>query len=359
MQLSEYLDNDLLLENLLLGYVKLQKHPTLPLCILNYTNKTQFDNAWDDVTRKCRGLIYHAETEEIVARPFEKFFNADQQGAPDYTKWLDTADLRIQDKMDGSLGIIYPTPDGPAVATRGSFTSEQALWATDFLRKKYPDILLREDVTYLVEIIYPSNRIVLDYGDMSDLVLLDVLRNKDGKSLLEEDQHFLDFPVTRRFYSTNLASPRDNAEGYVLTNLATNERVKIKFEEYKRLHKIITGVSSRTIWELLKNENSLETLLDLVPDEFYDWVTEQVHHFNEEAEAICREVEREFAAIISSDVPRNTTDPKALRKEFALKAKDSEYTGLLFSMYNDRPIREQVFNLLKPSHAKPFWNENE
>src|SRR5439155_17561955 len=39
--------------------------------------------------------------------------------------------------VHNSLGILYPTPEGHAIATRGSFASEQALHATEVLREKY------------------------------------------------------------------------------------------------------------------------------------------------------------------------------------------------------------------------------
>jgi RNA ligase len=38
-------------------YISVQKHPTLPLLIWNYTPKTQFENHWTPETMMCRGLI--------------------------------------------------------------------------------------------------------------------------------------------------------------------------------------------------------------------------------------------------------------------------------------------------------------
>jgi hypothetical protein len=43
----------------------------------------------------------------------------------------------VTDKLDGSLGILYPTPDGHAIATRGAFVSEQALHATELWLDRY------------------------------------------------------------------------------------------------------------------------------------------------------------------------------------------------------------------------------
>ena len=56
------------------GMVKVTAHPTENLQILNYTARAQFTpQLWNNVTDLCRGLIYDAETMELVARPFAKF----------------------------------------------------------------------------------------------------------------------------------------------------------------------------------------------------------------------------------------------------------------------------------------------
>lgn len=60
------------------GLVDEKTHPTARLLLYNYTPVCQFSRAWDAVTKMCRGLIVHADTREIVARPFGKFFNYEE-----------------------------------------------------------------------------------------------------------------------------------------------------------------------------------------------------------------------------------------------------------------------------------------
>src|SRR5438105_3439699 len=116
------------------GHVRLQRHPSRPLVIYNYTEACQFASAWTPVTLACRGLIAHTETGAVIARVLPKFFNHNEPHAPR----LDlTSKVRVTDKADGSLGIIFADGDGYAVATRGSFASDQALHATELLRTKY------------------------------------------------------------------------------------------------------------------------------------------------------------------------------------------------------------------------------
>lgn len=135
------------------GYIREVYHPTEPLAILNYTDKAQYDRHWNEVTRVCRGLIYNTETHEVVARPFEKFFNWNE---PEAAIGLDEPVVALE-KMDGSLGILYPKPSGGyAIATRGSFTSEQALRGTLIWEAKYASRFVPEaGYTALFEIINP------------------------------------------------------------------------------------------------------------------------------------------------------------------------------------------------------------
>ncbi|MET9842806.1 hypothetical protein ABZZ01_34320, partial [Streptomyces virginiae] len=72
-----------------------------------------------------------------------------------------------------------PTPPPPEphyagrwrVASKGSFISAQAVWAQRRLDGA-DTAALHPGTTYLAEILYPQNRIVVDYGDRRDLVLL-------------------------------------------------------------------------------------------------------------------------------------------------------------------------------------------
>ena len=120
------------------GYVKETKHPFLPLTVLNYPDKTTDEQRWNAVTTHCRGLIVNNVTDEIVARGPRKFFNVGEPSAPEYP--LDTL-VRVTRKEDGSLGIgWYCLTDDLSnefygVATRGSFSSEQAVHANGLITR--------------------------------------------------------------------------------------------------------------------------------------------------------------------------------------------------------------------------------
>jgi hypothetical protein len=128
------------------GLLYVQNHPTLPLQIWNYTPEVQFMELWDDITIQCRGLVTDNEG-NIVARPFKKFFNIEEG------KHVPTEDFEVFEKMDGSLIIMFYYDSEWIFASRGSFTSEQAIKAKE-LSTKYPLHKLNKNNTYMFEIIY-------------------------------------------------------------------------------------------------------------------------------------------------------------------------------------------------------------
>ena len=162
-------------------YISEQHHPEFPLIIWNYTKLCQFEKAWDEYTLQCRGLIT-TEDGEIVARPFCKFFNLNER--PETTlAALPSVRPEIYEKFDGSLGICYSYQGVPYIATRGSFTSEQSVWANSFLRRFLNTDMLRGEYTYLFECIYPANRVVVNYGRRESLILLAVINTHTGEEL--------------------------------------------------------------------------------------------------------------------------------------------------------------------------------
>jgi len=128
------------------GLVYKQVHPTLPLTIWNYTEKVQYEGLWDEITLQTRGLVTDDEG-NVVARPFKKFFNLEEG------KFEPTEKFEVWEKMDGSLLIVFWYEGKWIVATRGSFTSDQAIKGIELLKKYNTDIMFRH-LTYCFEIIY-------------------------------------------------------------------------------------------------------------------------------------------------------------------------------------------------------------
>ena len=360
MKLDDLLDLELYKEMQAGGYVRLQVHHDEPYTIVNYTKQCAWEHKWNDVTTKCRGLIYNYETGDVVARPFEKFFNYGE--IEDWTP--PRGRVRVSDKMDGSLGIIYPRSDGTyAVATRGSFTSDQAIHATEVLNSQYGHIKFNKypDFTFLFEIIYPDNRIVLNYGDMDDLVILGGMNIEYGTTLDPVEAALVlhwDGPVTDTFlvdtFEDALAMPvRLNKEGIVVLFESTGERVKLKQADYVALHRIVTGMTDRVIWEALGNGQTEAQIKEPLPEEFHPWVEQVVVDLFVAAEEICWDVAEEFFTVMDS-MPEDFT-----RKDFALAVKDSPNRAYLFMYLDGKSIWDVVWKSIKPEAGRSMTNTTE
>lgn len=187
------MDKELLQQMIIEKFVMVQKHPDADLFIYNYTNKAQYEKVWNEVTLQSRGLILDGNL-NFVARPFKKFFNLEEYPA----QQIPDQPFDVYEKLDGSLGILYWINNVPYIATRGSFISDQALHATKILHNNYSYIFnkLDRDITYLFEIIYPGNRIVVDYGLKDDLILLAAIDTLTGDDLPLPD---LDFAIVKKY----------------------------------------------------------------------------------------------------------------------------------------------------------------
>jgi RNA ligase len=340
------------------GYIRVQTHPEFPeLRIANYAEKTVFDREWNDATRASRGLIFNIDTGDVLARPFPKFFN---YGEADSPVLLLDMEVWVSDKMDGSLGIIYVAPDGSVrVATRGSFASDQALHATRVLNQKYPEWVrawkrsLSGIVTPLVEIIYPENRIVCDYGETDDLVLLGWIGVNEG-NYVPANMGDWDGPRAQSFDFDNFsqvlaAAPRPGAEGFVVYVPEIHDWVKIKQSDYIELHRIVTGLSARRVYEALRSGQTVEEICAPLPDEFHGFVREVTSILGDRVRERYRVAVSQYDYIVEALHQRGIDfDHPGFRKEFALMAKVSAFPSLLFSLLDGKDIRDSIWKMFQP-----------
>lgn len=332
--LQNYIDNK---------WISVQKHPELDLYIYNYTQKTQFSKQWDDVTMACRGLILDGQG-NIIAQPFGKFFNLEEYLGQGHQ--LPAGSFEVFDKLDGSLGILYWDNGKPRIATRGSFTSDQAIKATQMLWDKYGHVNFLPQYTYLFEIIYPSNRIVVDYKGEEKLVLLAIIETETGGEVGHEMFALHGMPYVTKYHGINRVTDiqnlmRDNSEGVVIRYF-NGLRLKVKWDEYVRLHRLVTGVNAKTIWELLKNKQDFKDLMERVPEEFYDWVKKTKE-----------DLEQQFKDVEFNAKNQHRTDFEN-RKDAAFYFKTCTYPQIQFALYDKKPYDQIIWKMLRPVAEKPF-----
>lgn len=353
MYVSDILDTELLESHVRNGYVSARNHPHLPLTVFNYTPKAAYEPLWDDITLRCRGLIAD-NTGLVVGNCMNKFFNYGEINA----KNIDHGGpVQVTDKLDGSMGSVVFYQGDLVVATRGSFESEQAKWAHDFIRKDAQlydafKVLCSENVTAVVEIIYPENRIVVDYGELKAVVLIGAIGNYElmrGRQLWIPADTIYSWPgpVVERFNATSFEQalripPRLNREGIVIYFEDSGDRLKIKQKDYIESHKFISNLTPKNIWNQLREGKTVEELLDVAPDEFHGLVKDISSALIANKDRLLDEIEKEFIAL-----KRLRLDS---RGAFAEAIKDHPLKGLLFVRLDgdkDRLI-ESVWKAVEP-----------
>jgi RNA ligase len=219
-----------------------------------------------------RGLILDPSARRIVATPFPKFFNAGERGQP-----IPDLPFETFEKLDGSLIIVFHHRGAWRAATKGAFDSAQAIWAQPRLDAADLSALV-PGTTYLAEATYLENRIVVRY-EQPALVLL-AAYGEDGTELPFDDiaaaAERLGWPAAPRhafasvsdLLSQAKALPRTR-EGFVM-RFSNGLRLKVKGDEYKRIHALISRITPLAMWEAMAADDDMETIRRDLPEEFRD-----------------------------------------------------------------------------------------
>jgi len=250
------------------------------------------------------------------------------------------------------------------VATRGSFTSEQAVWATKWLNSR-PAFFWPEGYTPLVEIIFPENQIVVKY-DWSGLVLLASVRIHSGEeapiSALRVWAKENQLQVVDEFdkpLDACVAEDIENEEGYVVSWYRPGTwplRVKVKMATYCRLHRMLTGTNPVTVWEMLKDGLDLTTVTTDVPADFGEWINSVESSLRGSYKAI---EEAALAAMLEYQGEKIITTPEQ-RKQFALYAGTKQpVTPILFAMLDGKDYAPIIWKMVRPRATDTFKVDEE
>ena len=299
--------------------------------------------------------------------------------------------MEITAKLDGSLGIAYTHPEGDVrLATRGSLTSHQATEAARIWHEKYRHVVVPKGVTPLFEIIYPDNRVVLDYGNMRDLVLIALIDIETGADI---DTNSLDWPGPRAETASfpdfealvdHIATASEaDREGYVARfaagEAAPHIRFKLKFPSYVAAHRVAFGLTSARVWEaaavraaarmgapakavaarlrlspetvaglLGQGEDPVEGLRAALPEEFVPWYDSEVADCTAKADERIRLYEslaRQAAADATDD-----SDRAFAAAAQRLAADNDVHPSPIFALRNGRAdARLSIWAQTKPS----------
>jgi hypothetical protein len=324
------------------GLLKCNKHPMYDLCIWNYSEKVQYNKEWDDITLMTRGLITDIDG-NIVSRNFSKFFNLEEYNQEYVNINSDPFkdNFKVYEKLDGSLGILFYYNEW-IFCTRGSFTSVQSIQGKSILDKKIDYSLLDKSLTYTFEIIYPLNRIVVDYDITEDVIFLSAFE-KNGKERHDIRQKFisLNLNVVKEYTSKDPYLLKDEnvegREGYVMV-FENGERLKIKFENYIKLHRLVSNLSVQNAFDWIKSGKPISEIVELIPDEYHSWYNSIVNKVNDEYNRISTLCYNDYFNIRDKSYNEKNFNPN--KRDFALIIKEHLYKTLLFKMYDTNFLGE-------------------
>ena len=321
------------------------------LLMFSYTPRAQYAGRWNAFERLSRGLILHAGSGEVVARPFDKFFNWGEGG-----RRSDAPIESVMEKVDGSLIIVYHHDGRWRAATRGAFGSEQAQWAQRRLDALPALAEVPSHWTLLAEAVYPENRVVVDYGGRDQLPLLALRDRRTGDyadlPLLRRTAAALGLPVPATFDHLDtiegihqaLRGMSANEEGFVAL-FADGQRFKFKSSAYLELHKLVFGLSFRAALEAVR-DGRLAAIREIVPEElrgeFEGWVGQIEARLAEERAAVAAALAEATAAGLL-DASGGAPDRKAFAAWAA--AHHPARRALLFAALDGKPLEPLLFRV--------------
>lgn len=304
------------------------------------------------IAQECRGMVVDVPRGKILAHPYNKFWNHGEPLAAD----IDWSTARVQDKLDGSLMILYwddrhecwevassghPTAGGPVNDT--GMTFGDLFWrAFCQLGMRAPDAYAR-DLCFMFELCCDENRIVVKH-EKPRLVLYGARDVETGEEMdrewLSSGGDLWNWEVVREFPISTVedclaaAEQLDplHSEGFVVVDAAFN-RIKIKSPRYVALHHMKGEATPRRAIELWRTGETQELLA----------------HFPEFAPKILPIHERleQIATAAVESVVANLNAPS--RKDFAMAVKDKPWSSVAFKLYGKEPTLDEAKQVMRAS----------
>lgn len=296
-------------------------------------------------TSECRGLILDPSDDwRVVAYPFYRFFN-DGEG---YAEHVDLATAQLQEKIDGSLIILYwhPYLKQWTAATRGrgladgrvgdnqSLTFARLFWSAMPLHEF--DSIDRE-ACYMFELVSPANRVVTLYQETA-VYLIGGRWMESGYELqpktLDWQAEFFGIRRPRTFGFTSrediaglIGGLSATEEGYVVVDYSKLcdhggfPRIKVKNPRYLALaHLVGAGTELSFVKKIIRlvMADALDELVAYFPE--YE---KPARDIRAKLDKLAKNIDNTYHAI------ENLKDN---RKVFAAQALTTPFSGALFNL---------------------------
>jgi len=315
--------------------------------IFNYRLATYSDFADDTDALELRGLTFDLETGNFYLG-LHKFFN-DGENPFAMIEWDKDDILDVREKLDGSLIQTFFIKGVLFVKTKGTFKSEQALAAEDFIlnNDNYFNFIYdysKRGYHIFFEYVSPFNQVVIPYNK-TDLVLTQI-RDKNGNYLDYEElkniakEHNLS--VAKEYNYTleelrKLQKTEKGIEGWVVRNkkypLETQFR-KIKTEDYHLKHSLLTGnaMQENIIVGSIIKEN-IDDIISTLQEG-----TEKRNYLEEVRNKVSHHYDKTIKELIKLLSFKNSME----RKEFALQYKRHPYFGTLMKSKDENDLEKNL-----------------
>lgn len=314
------------------------KHPNLVL--LKYD---QIASPFHEpLVRECRGIILDESNGwAVVARAFDKFFNHGEPGAAA----IDWSTARVQEKVDGSLCMLYHyagewhvattgTPDASGPVGFAGMTFADLFWQTWHAA----DNTLPAETSVLVfELCTPFNRIIVRHAE-AHLVLIGARARIDGDLVelpVRSVQHLVrcvpEHKLTTMDEVLATFGTLDplKTEGYVVVDAQFN-RVKVKHPGYVALHHMKgngAGPTDKRLLEIVRKGEQAEVLAA-----FPEW-TEAMQRIDAAYQLVIEITQSAY--LQHKDIP--------VQKDFAAVAKQSTCPAALFAVRSGKVASVREF----------------
>jgi RNA ligase len=285
--------------------VSVKTNKTNGLRCIKYTHYAQNAQCWSspEFTDEehvfftlVRGIIVDKEG-EIIAFPFQKFHNLGEKQFNDAQ--FEGKPFRVEEKRDGNLVTLFYYDNKWQVASSGSFQSPVQIIAQELIESeqyKYAIEGFDQDSTYVLELIAPETRIVVDYGKERSLTLLGVIDKNTGLQLPLELTSFphkvstidIAFNTLQEVYEH--VQELEYTEGYVV-KFDDGQMFKVKSPWYYKMAKAFDGVNGKQILDKLKKVGEFEIFYEECDPLVQPWVLDyskklQAHHLELKLELI-------------------------------------------------------------------------
>ena len=284
----------------------------------NFTKEAFYNRVWDDITTKTRGLFINTSDNRIVARSYNKFFKIGERKETQLAELKNELSYPVNFylKYNGFLGILSVEKGELFFASKSTNVGNYVDYFKKIFFETFDDDqigaiknkIMAEKATFVFEVIDPINDPHIIEYEHSQIVLLDIIRNRiDFEKMVYSE--LIDFASKNRIetkklvfsvenveqfdkvYDTIMSEDYtldgDHVEGFVLED-SKGFMVKSKskyYDRWKRLRKVMENC-------IMKNEFESDSK-DELENDFVTYLKNKYENRNVEVGELCIIKERE------------------------------------------------------------------